>query len=513
MSKQRIFLSGATGAMGSVSLKLLLEDTDETELVILVRPSEKNKKKLKPFAAVSGLTIVWGDLTQYDDVKKCVKDADIILHLGALVSPKADYLPEQTMKTNYGSMVNIIRAVKELNQAEKTRVVYIGTVAETGERMPPIHWGRVGDPIKPAVFDYYAVSKIAAERYLIESGIPYWVSLRQTGIIGPVMAEIEDAIMFHQGLDNVLEYASDRDSAVMLRNLCRKERTGSLGGKFPGNIFWGHIFNIGGGESCRISAYNLYKKLFGMIGITDLSCVMDSNWSATRNFHGQYYLDSDKLNDILCFRNDGIEYFYHEYLKKMGGIASVSKFITKLPGGQKMIGNAIKERFYKLTLTENGTSHFVNDNIEEKIAVFWGSKEAYQAIPPMDKFIPFSDWDTVVPIDHGYDESKPEADLNLNDMQKAAAFRGGVCTASSMTTGNWTEKLKFRCAFGHEFEASPRLVLEGGHWCSVCESESWNHYARAKVDPFFAQVWYPLHDRNEKEWKIKKKYSELDITG
>ena len=44
--------------------------------------------------------------------------------------------------------------------------------------MPPIHWGRVGDPIKPSMFDYYAVSKVAAERYVIESGLKYWVSLR-----------------------------------------------------------------------------------------------------------------------------------------------------------------------------------------------------------------------------------------------------------------------------------------------------------------------------------------------
>jgi len=41
----------------------------------------------------------------------------------------------------------------------------------------------------------------------------------------------------------------------------------------------------------------------------------------------------------------------------------------------------------------------------------------------------------------------------------------------------------------------------------VCEQESWNYHERAKVDPFFAQVWYPLHDKNEKEWKYKKVYS------
>ncbi|MCL2210588.1 MAG: NAD(P)-dependent oxidoreductase [Treponema sp.] len=505
MSKQRIFLSGVTGAMGFPTLKALLGDKDEVELVLLARPSDLNKKKLKPYSGMAGVTIVWGDLTNYSDIKTCVHNADVVLHLGALVSPKADYVPKLTMQTNYGSTANIIRAVKELNQVDSTRIVNIGTVAETGERVPPIHWGRVGDPIKPAVFDYYAISKTAAERHLIDSGLR-WVSLRQTGIIGPVMADIEDPIMFHQGLDNVLEYASDRDSATMLRNLCSKERKGTLGGDF-----WGHIFNIGGGEGCRVSAYNLYKKLFGMIGITNLSHVMESNWSGLRNFHGQYYLDSDKLNNILNFRSDSMEYFYEAYLKKLGGIASMARIFTKLPGGQKAMGGIIKSRFHKLAKSENGTLRFVEENMEDHIAVFWGSREAYQAIPPMDKFVPFSDWNTVVHIDHGYDEKKPEAELNLNDMKEASKFRGGECLSKDMMTGNWTEKLKYRCAFGHEFEASPRLVLEGGHWCPVCERESWNYYERAKVDPFFAQVWYPLHSKNEKEWKFPKKYSELDM--
>jgi nucleoside-diphosphate-sugar epimerase len=501
-----VFLSGATGAMGVQGIKALTEDTDELELIELARTSEKKKKKMGPFSAVPGLSIIWGDLTSYEDVKNCVKNTDVVLHVGAFVSPKADYHPQQAMRINYGSTVNIVNAIKELGQAEKTRLVYIGTIAETGDRMPPIHWGRVGDPIKPSVFDYYAVSKTAAERYVIESVLPYWTSLRQTGIMGSAMADIEDPIMFQNCLDNVLEYVSDRDSAALLRNLCRKERQGALD-----DHFWGHIFNIGGGSCCRVSAFALYKKLFGYIGITNLSCLMESQWSATRNFHGHYYLDSDKLNDILHFRSDSMEYLYEAYHQKLGHLATAAKIITKLPGGQKLMGGIIKKRFGKLARAPHGTLRCIEDNMEDHIAAFWGSKEALQAIPPLDEFKPFSDWDMVIPIDHGYDENKPETELNLHDIKEAAQFRGGECRSNDMKTGDWTGKLQFRCAFGHEFEAGPRLVLEGGHWCPVCERESWNYYERAKVDPFFAQVWRPLHDKNEKEWKYPKMFSELDV--
>ena len=82
-------------------------------------------------------------------------------------------------------------------------------------------------------------------------------------------------------------------------------------------------------------------------------------------------------------------------------------------------------------------------------------------------------------------------------MKGAAAFRGGELLSDAMETGDWKTGLRFRCAFGHEFEASPRLVLEGGHWCPECERRSWNYGNRARVDPFFAQVWDPLHAPDE----------------
>ena len=78
-----------------------------------------------------------------------------------------------------------------------------------------------------------------------------------------------------------------------------------------------------------------------------------------------------------------------------------------------------------------------------------------------------------------------------------------------MGKGDWKSKLQFRCAFGHTFEASPRLVLEGGHWCDECERRSWNYGKRAQVDPFFAQVWNPLHEPDELR-EYPKQVTELD---
>jgi nucleoside-diphosphate-sugar epimerase len=502
-----VFLTGATGGMGFAGLKELMKDIEQQEIVLLVQDTKRDRQKLKGYESIPGLTIHWGDLTNYQDVYACVQDVDIILHVAALVSPTADYYPELAMKVNYGSIKNIIQAIREQKRMDQVKVVAIGTIAETGDRMPPLHWGRIGDPIKPSIFDYYAVSKVAAERLLVESGLKYWVSLRQTGIIGPAMSKIMDAIIFHNCLNNVLEYVSDRDSGILLRNLCLGDYTGDL----P-EAFWGHIYNIGGGESCRVDTYTMYKSIYGAIGFKDLSHVLNPKWYATRNFHGQYYLDSDKLENYLHFRHDSMQYFYDEYIKNLGANAVFSRVLCALPGGQRVMGNIIKGVFLKEGKTEHGTINFIENNWVDHIDAYWGSKKNWEALPDtMHDFKPFEDWDKVIRLDHGYDETKAEHELDLPDIKGAARFRGGECQSERMQTGDWSGRLNFRCAFGHAFEASPRLVLEGGHWCPQCERESWNYAARAKVDPFFAQVWTPLHDEDEPCKEYKKIVSELDV--
>lgn len=503
----RVLMTGASGGMGLASLEAMMRDAGSSyDLTLIVRDSAKNHEVLAPYLGTQGLSFAWGDLQDKEFVRSCMEGVDLVLHIAAFVSPAADYHPEMAMKVNYGGTKNLVDAIIDLGQAKTTAFVYIGTVAETGDRMPPIHWGRVGDPIKPSMFDYYAVSKVAAERYVIESGLDRWASLRQTGIIGPAMAKVRDAIQFHNCLDNVLEYCSDRDSGRMMANLAAYEAAGRLD-----DSFWCHIYNIGGGAPCRVSTYDMYRQMYGEIGIADIDNVIDPKLTATRNFHGQYYLDSDKLEDYLHFRRDSMRYFYDAYLAELGPARTAGKIICKLPGGQKLMGKIIKGTFKELLDSEHGTRRFLKENREDCIDAYWGSRPAWEALPSKASAMEhFTDWDTVVPIDHGYDESKPESELDLDDMRGAAKFRGGACLSEEMETGDWRGKLRFRCAFGHEFEASPRLVLEGGHWCPVCERRSWNYGARAKVDPFFAQVWDPLHAPDEMR-EYPKIVSELDV--
>ncbi|MBE6482707.1 MAG: NAD(P)-dependent oxidoreductase [Actinomyces ruminicola] len=502
----RVLLTGAAGGMGFKALRQIAADGGDYEVIALDLDNERSRERLLPFEGQHRIRPRLGDLVDAAFTEDAVRGCDVVVHVAALVAPTADYYPKKAMEVNFGGTRNLVDAIKRTGQSDTTRFVYIGTVAETGDRMPPIHWGRVGDPIKPSIYDYYAVSKVAAERYVIESGLRYWVSLRQTGIIGPAMARIRDAIQFHNCLDNVLEYCSDRDSGRALRNLCAFMAEGTLD-----DDFWGHIYNIGGGESCRVSTREMYEEMYGQLGFRSLDEVIEPRYFTTRNFHGQYYLDSDELEDQLHFRSDDMGYFYDAYLKELGATLRVGRVMTRLPWGRKLMGSIIKKSFTPLLNSEHGTKHWLDQGMEDHIEAYWGSRESWEAIPEKYSEVQhFTDWGSVVTIDHGYDETKPESELALVDLQGAAIFRGGELLSTRMNVGDWTTKLRFRCAFGHRFEASPRLVLEGGHWCPECERTSWNYGRRAKVDPFFAQVWNPLHADDELR-EYPKLVTELDV--
>ncbi len=438
-------------------------------MVTIVRRSKKNIKLMEKYKA--SIDILWGDLRDYTRVKKALKDVDYILHLAALVSPKADHHPKEAWDINVGSVENILRAIDELALRD-VKLVYIGSVAQTGSRLPPIHWGRVGDPMNPSKFDNYAQTKIAGERMIVESGLKYWVSLRQTGILYPGIIDIREGIIFHQPLNNVLEWITEKDSARLIENICIQD--------LPQD-FWKNIYNIGGGESTRINNYDFMSSIFKIMGIEDIRKIYQANWFASKNFHGHYYLDSHILNDYLDFRRESLEDFFTRLEEEIGFPKTLMKYLPRV-----LIKNFIMK---PIAQGRHGSLSWLESNDLEKIEAYWTSLEDWKAIGDWDSLNWDWDLDRKIILDHGYDEEKPTSCLDLEDMKRAARFRGGSCLSESMIEGDLDSKLVWQCAFSHKFSASPRLVLKAGHWCERCQASPWRGEEIARVNPFLAQVY------------------------
>lgn len=480
MGKKNIFLTGATGNMGKEVMKQLLTRREKYHIKILVLPAERNRRIVEEWSKDSHVNITYGDLTNYDDVLKCVLGSDYVLHVGGMVSPLADYYPDLTRKVNIGAAKNIVRAIKAQADPDSIKLVYIGTVAQTGDRNPPLHWGRVGDPIKISIYDNYALTKTIAEREIIESGLKYWVSLRQTGVLYVDLLKKLDPIMFHEPLNGVFEWVTAKDSGVMLANACEDN--------IPED-FWGRIYNIGGGERYRSMNWEFMQMTSALVGVSDFKKVWEPEWFATRNFHGQWYIDSDELENYLHFRSGSLKTFVQEMKDNAPFSSRIAKFLPSW-----VLKNFIFKKVANLPL---GSLNWIRQNNLKRITAFWGSMEKWKAIPGWDKFKFESATKMPVKLNHGYDEQKPKSELSIEDMQQAAIYRGGECCSANMVKGDLKSKLIWKCAWGHQFEASPTLILMGGHWCPECLPTPWNYDEEAKRNPFFAQVWYPLHDRNE----------------
>ena len=149
-----------------------------------------------------------------------------------------------------------------------------------------------------------------------------------------------------------------------------------------------------------------------------------------------------------------------------------------------------------------GTLGWLKQGNTERIRAYFGSAEERDSIGTWEQMsdIHLTNEAEAERLNHGYDESKPLSELDIEDMHSAAEFRGGKCLSKSMTKGDLRTKLRWECAQGHRFEASPALILLGGHWCEECMPSPWSYDEEAERNPFFAQVWnkmHPLHDNQE----------------
>ena len=111
MRMKKVLVTGAAGGMGYETIKQMLEDGNDYEVVALDLSTEKAKEKLLPLKSNPRVTVMFGDLTDYDVVINAVKGIDMVIHIAAFVSPAADYFPKKAMEVNYGSTKNFIKAI------------------------------------------------------------------------------------------------------------------------------------------------------------------------------------------------------------------------------------------------------------------------------------------------------------------------------------------------------------------------------------------------------------------
>lgn len=427
--KRRIFLTGATGVMGFAGLQELMKYPEKYDISVLSRPSGKNRKKLRPFIE-KGLKVLWGDLLDKDCLEEGIANADIVLHVGGMVSPAADHFPQKTLQVNVGSMRLIASIVRDIENSDPGRIittVYIGSVSQYGPKLPPGHWGGVGDVLKAAKFDAYALSKILAERALLEAGLRRWVSIRQTAILhSGLLTKAGDPVAFHVPLNGVIEWISVEDSGRLLEKICRED--------IPEN-FWNNFYNVGGGEFFRLTNYEFERELLKGMGCPPPEKIFQPEWFPTDNFHGIWFKDSNLLDEFLNYRQrDSFEMAMKRLKKELPFYFRLTPLVPAF---------AIKSLMKKVVNKKGlGAMSWIKENNIKRINASWGSLENFRKIP---------DWKNLFLVN-----PSERDEISINNK-------------SSVMNLNNSLRL-VQCSSGHEYLSSQALEY-GGHGCPFCLEE------------------------------------------
>ena len=490
-----VAMTGASGNMGQAVVEEIMK-LSYVRIKLLLLNAKREHRLARRWTKLYGNRVEYffGNITRMDDCHRLVDKVDYVVNMAAIIPPLADKRPDLAHDVNVVGVQNLVTAIETL--ARQPKLIHISTVAIYGHRDQQHPWGRVGDPLLPSAYDRYGMGKLIGERCVLDSAVHTWAVLRQTGILYEklLMANISDGLMFHTCFNVPIEWTTDHDSGVLLKNIIAKDYHQPL------TDFWNKVYNIGGGAAYRTTGYETFDMGFGIIG-GSVEKFLKPNWYATRNFHCMWFADSDELERRFHFQSRSKESFWKS-VKDKNKYFALAKLLPPKAISAMVLKPLLKDA--------NAPYRWVKNKEEGRVKAAFGSNDAWASIgcdwnnyPLWAKNrIEGYDYREEIAIayadkcrlSHGYDESKPESELDLKDLQNAARFRGGRCTAGAFEQGDWYTKVGWQCAEGHTFEASPYTVLKAGHWCPHCIRETrWNFDRLSKSNPYYAQVWHDTH--------------------
>ncbi len=301
-TRKKILLTGASGTIGYEVLKQFFQKRNTIDLTVFDVKTKTSAAKFDPYK--KGVEIIYGDITNEDDLLKVCSSKDLVIHLAAIIPPLADDKPELYFKVNALGTENLVRNLERYSP--RTFLLYSSSVSVYGDRISN-PWIKVGDPLNPSPGDEYAKAKIKAEEIIQKSKLD-WSIFRLGAIMG---GHKISKLMFHQPLDTFFEIATPEDTARAFVHAIDKT-----------NLISRKIFNLGGGESCRLSYAEFLSRSFKIAGLGKQDFPQKA--FAEKNFHCGYYRDGDELENILHFRNDTLESFFDKEKRK---ISSLKRFV------------------------------------------------------------------------------------------------------------------------------------------------------------------------------------------
>jgi UDP-glucose 4-epimerase len=184
IENKTIFITGGAGFIGSTLAERLVAQNR----VVLFDNLARNSLKDKPFRDHPNLSLVQGDVLDYDAVGRAMQGADIVVHAAAIAGiDTVIKSPVRTMRVNMIGSANVLEAAAKLSRVDRvvcfsTSEVF-GQTAFRSQETDNTVMGRVGEARWT-----YAVSKLAEEHLAISYHKEQWLPtavVRPFNVYGP----------------------------------------------------------------------------------------------------------------------------------------------------------------------------------------------------------------------------------------------------------------------------------------------------------------------------------------
>lgn len=248
----RVLVTGGLGVIGSLVIKNLLTHGHTVRIFDhhTRRAACKARKIQHSERLNSSLSIQWGDIRNYEQVRTAMTDIDAVIHLAAIIPPLADERPLFAHEVNVKGTEHVIRAMQEA--APKARLIFSSSIAVYGDRVSDPYI-RNDDSPHPNTVDPYAHQKLEAEEAIHNSGLD-WTIFRLSYIVSPENLRLHP-IMFEMPLDTSLEICAAADTGEALARAV--EVSDIIGATLP----------IAGGANCRTTYREFLQNMMGIFGL------------------------------------------------------------------------------------------------------------------------------------------------------------------------------------------------------------------------------------------------------
>lgn len=302
---KKVLITGASGTIGLKVIKYLLSE-GKYEITAVDLKNGENRKRLKKYRR--RIKIVYTDISDSSLMEDLIKEANYVIHLAGVNLPIANINQKLTYEVDFKGTENIVRLIDFYNP--ECHLLYASSSSVYGKQDKD----EVSVSTKPNLNndDYYSLAKIDAEE-IIKKKLKNYSIYRLPVVLTDI---VKENYIYSYNKNAKMEVVTDTDVAYMFSKAI--DKIDKVNKK---------TFNVGGGENCRTTGKQLNNDLLKVYGITKK--YFDNMLFIDKNFYSYYFKDSDKLEEILSFRNDSISSYLMRAKRKVKN-RPVQKFIAKI---------------------------------------------------------------------------------------------------------------------------------------------------------------------------------------